>query len=109
MLASYATDAKEKETLLKISSEDPNDSEHYNQFVNVPQRTILEVLNAFPSVKPPLDHFLELLPRLIHRWYSISSSPLVRTHSSLTHKILIPTPSLVLCTNCFIRYFSCLC
>jgi NADPH-ferrihemoprotein reductase len=84
MLASYATDAKEKETLLKISSEDPNDSEHYNQFVNVPQRTILEVLNAFPSVKPPLDHFLELLPRLIHRWYSISSSPLVHKTIHIT-------------------------
>ena len=38
------------------------------------KRTIVAVLEDLPSFKPPLDHLLELLPRLQARYYSISSS-----------------------------------
>ena len=38
-------------------------------------RTPYEVLKAFPSVKVPLDHFLEGLVKMQPRYYSISSSP----------------------------------
>lgn len=39
------------------------------------RRTIIDVLADLPSCKPPMDHLLELLPRLQPRYYSISSSP----------------------------------
>lgn len=61
-------DEKEKLKLSDIMERD------YNDYIFVHQRTLLEVLKAFPSIKPPLGHLLELLPRLSHRLYSISSS-----------------------------------
>ena len=38
--------------------------------------SLLDLLNAFPSCKPPFERLLELLPRLKARPYSVSSSPL---------------------------------
>jgi NADPH-ferrihemoprotein reductase len=72
-LADYATDVKDKQRLLLLASE--AGAEEYNKFIKGDQRTISEVLQAFPSVNPPLGHVLELLPRLAPRYYSISSSP----------------------------------
>lgn len=40
-------------------------------------RSIVPILEDLPSLKPPLDHLCELLPRLHPRYYSISSSPKV--------------------------------
>ena len=47
------------------------------------QRTILQVLEDMPSIKPDIGHFFELLPRLQARFYSISSSP--KLHASSIH------------------------
>lgn len=46
----------------------------YNEWIMKDKRTIVAVLEDLPSFKPPLDHLLELLPRLQARYYSISSS-----------------------------------
>ena len=46
----------------------------YSEWVVKARRTIVAVLEDLPSFKPPLDHLLELLPRLQARYYSISSS-----------------------------------
>jgi len=72
-LAEYATDPKEKEELLHLSKDGEQDK--YAQWIKHDQRTVLEVLNHFPSVSPPLPALLELMPRLAPRFYSISSSP----------------------------------
>lgn len=45
---------------------------------------MLEVLDKFTSLKPPLAAVLELLPRLTTRFYSISSSPLAADSIHLT-------------------------
>jgi NADPH-ferrihemoprotein reductase len=37
-------------------------------------RTIIDVLQDLPSVRPPIDVLLEFQPRLNCRYYSISSS-----------------------------------
>lgn len=70
-LASYANES-EKAELLKLSAE--TGQERYNSWIKNDQRTVLEVLEAFPSCKPPIGDMLELLPRLVPRYYSISSS-----------------------------------
>lgn len=74
-LVDYTTDENEKIKLMTLSSDDPQDQELYNTYILKDMRTILEVLKDFPNLNPPIDHFLELLPRLQPRYFSISSSP----------------------------------
>lgn len=42
------------------------------------RRHILAILQDYPSLRPPIDHLCELLPRLQARYYSIASSSKVR-------------------------------
>ena len=49
----------------------------YSEWIVKDHRDLVAVLEDLPSVKPPLDLLLELLPRLQCRYYSISSSPKV--------------------------------
>merc|ERR1712012_1207333 len=46
-------------------------------------RHITHILEDLPSCKPPIDHILELLPRLQPRFYSIASS--AKVHASSVH------------------------
>lgn len=72
-LVSYATDANEKSKLLELS--DSKATQPYESWVKDSCRTIGEILNDFPSIKGlTLDHFLDIVPRLNPRYYSISSS-----------------------------------
>ena len=51
-----------------------NVQHEYREWVLEDRRSIIAVLEDLQSFKPPLDHLLELLPRLQARYYSISSS-----------------------------------
>ncbi|XP_071481377.1 NADPH--cytochrome P450 reductase-like [Diadema antillarum] len=76
-LSEYASDPKDKEKLLLMSSATPEGKKEYSDWVIKCHRNIVAILEDLPSVKPPLDHLCELLPRLQARYYSISSSPKV--------------------------------
>ena len=73
-LVQYARGDEDKEFLSKIVSGDDEGKSLYNDWIVKDHRNIVAVLEDLPSVKPPLDHILELLPRLQCRYYSISSS-----------------------------------
>jgi NADPH-ferrihemoprotein reductase len=47
----------------------------YNSYIRDNCRDLVNILENFPSLRPPIDHVMELLPRLQARYYSISSSP----------------------------------
>lgn len=52
------------------------------------RRHILAILQDYPSLRPPIDHLCELLPRLQARYYSIASSSKVKGASSAgTHPL----------------------
>lgn len=52
----------------------------YQSWVLDACRNILAILEDLPSLRPPIDHMCELLPRLQARYYSIASSSKVHIY-----------------------------
>ena len=72
-LATFALAAKEAEKLKFLASKQGRDE--YNQFVVKEGRSLAELITeTFPSVRVPLQHFINLAPHLHPRYYTISSS-----------------------------------
>lgn len=82
-IADYASNQEEKEMLKKMGSSAPEGKALYHEWVIDKCRNIVDILEDLPSLKPPLDHLCELLPRLQARYYSISSSP--KVHQNTIH------------------------
>ncbi|XP_021373216.1 NADPH--cytochrome P450 reductase-like [Mizuhopecten yessoensis] len=79
-LAEYGNE-KDKEFIVKMTSSSPESKASYSDWIIKDHRNILAVLESLPSLMPPIDHLLELLPRLQARYYSISSSPKIHPTS----------------------------
>ncbi|XP_051786766.1 P450 (cytochrome) oxidoreductase b isoform X2 [Erpetoichthys calabaricus] len=80
-LAQYATDPKDQEMMRKMASSSAEGRALYNSWVLEARRNILAILQDIPSLRPPIDHLCELLPRLQARYYSIASSSKVHPNS----------------------------
>ncbi|XP_048015683.1 P450 (cytochrome) oxidoreductase b [Megalobrama amblycephala] len=80
-LAQYATDPKDQENMRKMASSSPEGKALYQSWVLESCRNILAILEDLPSLRPPIDHLCELMPRLQARYYSISSSSKVYPNS----------------------------
>ncbi|XP_053864121.1 NADPH--cytochrome P450 reductase isoform X1 [Malaclemys terrapin pileata] len=80
-LAQYATDPNEQEHLRKMASSAAEGKTLYLSWVLEARRNILAILQDVPSLRPPIDHLCELLPRLQARYYSIASSSKVHPHA----------------------------
>jgi len=74
VLSQYAKDEEEKKKLLQLASEDPELQEFYEKYIVHDCRCVTEIFKDFKSIQVPLDHFLEVLPKMQPRYYSISSS-----------------------------------
>lgn len=74
VLAEYATDYSDKMILSWLCSK-----QGQSTFCNLRSAayppTLLQLLLAFPSSKPPLDYLVCVLPTLMPRFYSLSSDP----------------------------------
>jgi len=82
-LSLYTSDPVEKAKLEEMSSTTPEGKAMYQTWVVDSVRHITHILEDMPSCKPPVDHVLELLPRLQPRFYSIASS--AKVHSTSVH------------------------
>ncbi|XP_043859610.1 NADPH--cytochrome P450 reductase [Dromiciops gliroides] len=82
-LAQYAGEPVEQEQLRKMASSAGEGKELYLNWVVEARRNILAILQDYPSLRPPIDHLCELLPRLQARYYSIASSS--KVHPSSVH------------------------
>ena len=74
LLAEHCSVTAEKDRLLLLSSR--SGREEYKALVEQFPPSLLDLLQLFPSCKPPLAELLDALPQLMPRLYSISSSPL---------------------------------
>jgi cytochrome P450/NADPH-cytochrome P450 reductase len=75
-LAGYAHDAAQRDALLALAGDAAASEGRYREQVFVPRKSILDLLDEFPSCALPFEAYLDLLPPLRPRYYSISSSPL---------------------------------
>nr|XP_048327531.1 NADPH-dependent diflavin oxidoreductase 1 isoform X2 [Ziziphus jujuba var. spinosa] len=101
VMSIFATAQHEKERLQYFASpEGRDDLYQYNQ---KERRTVLEVLEDFPSVQMPFEWLVQLVPSLKTRAFSISSSP--SAHPNQVHL----TVNVVSLTTPFKRKRSGLC
>ncbi|XP_023262400.1 NADPH--cytochrome P450 reductase isoform X2 [Seriola lalandi dorsalis] len=80
-LAQYAADPKDQENMRKMASSSPEGKALYQSWVLDASRNILAILEDMPTLRPPIDHLCELMPRLQARYYSIASSSKVHPNS----------------------------
>src|SRR5574337_706498 len=84
-LASHARDETEREALNTLADDDAR----YASEVFAKRKSALDILEEFASCAPPFEVFLDLMPPLRPRYYSISSSPLASADScSITVGVL---------------------
>jgi len=88
VLARYATDPDQAAELQAMSGLDDTGRAVYLEKVATPRRSVLELLDEFPSIDLPFNSYLELLPPMRPRYYSISSSPAVTKTCDLTVGVL---------------------
>jgi cytochrome P450 / NADPH-cytochrome P450 reductase len=88
VLARYATDPDQAAELNAMSGLDDAGRAAYREKVATPRCSVLELLDEFPSIDLPFNVYLELLPPMRPRYYSISSSPTVTKTCDLTVGVL---------------------
>jgi len=83
-LAPYATDAGEQARLLHIAS--PAGKEDFKARVDATV-TFADILEEFPSARPPLEDLIRMLPAIKPRHYSIASS--MNMHPTSVHLLVV--------------------
>jgi len=73
LLAEHASDALEKQQLLRLCSRAGKDA--YEAEVVRNRATLCDILARFPSCAPPFEAVLDALPPLMPRMYSIACAP----------------------------------
>ena len=73
IFATYTNDESEKRRLEHFANDHDGKEEFHNERYNW-----LEFFEAFPGVDMPFSHFLEMVPRLQPRYYTIASSAKVQ-------------------------------
>lgn len=84
LFAEHASDADEKHILFYLASAQGQAA--FCDLRTGPYITLLQLLCAFPSSMPPLDHLLSSLNQLMPRFYSLSQDPLVSYERSTGEK-----------------------
>ncbi|POM69050.1 NADPH-cytochrome p450 reductase [Phytophthora palmivora] len=84
-LAFFASDPVERAELVRLSSKDGKDE--YQKWILEDERSFVDVLVHFRSVKVSMQALLHIVPFLLPRYYTISSSSLVnpqRVHATVS-------------------------
>jgi cytochrome P450 / NADPH-cytochrome P450 reductase len=74
-MAEHTPCPNSKPQLRKLAADD-DDSSAYKNEVKLKRKSVLDLLEQFPACELPFTTYLEMLPLMTPRYYSISSSPL---------------------------------
>lgn len=75
-LADFTECPPEKIKLAAMTGDDDASVERYKEDVLMRRKSLIDLLEEFPACTLPFEVYLEMLPALRPRYYSISSSPL---------------------------------
>ncbi|KAG6617378.1 putative NADPH-cytochrome P450 reductase [Phytophthora cinnamomi] len=84
-LAFFASDPAERAELVRLASKEGKDE--YQKWIHEDERSFVDVLEHFRSVKVSVQALLHIVPFLLPRYYTISSSSLVnpqRVHATVS-------------------------
>ncbi|MCD2191874.1 cytochrome P450 [Actinomycetospora endophytica] len=87
-MAASMPDGPDRDDLAGLAGVDDEARARYREQIAKPRRTLLELLEAHPECNLQFAEFLDLLPPLRPRFYSISSSPQVSSDVALTVGVL---------------------
>ena len=89
VLVRYTDDPEQKAALRALAGDDEESQTRYRDQVFTPNRSALDLLEQYPACRLPFEEYLDLLPPLRPRYYSISSSPLASPQAcSITAGVL---------------------
>jgi cytochrome P450/NADPH-cytochrome P450 reductase len=74
LMARYTDDPVQRQELQALASAEDDGRSRYAERVLLPHRSLLGLLEAFPACDMPFEVYLDRLPPLHPRYYSISSS-----------------------------------
>ena len=77
VMAAHTEDAAQRDELLALADDDEDGRARYREAVFEPRLSVLDLLERYPGCALAFDAYLDLLPALRPRYYSISSSPQV--------------------------------
>lgn len=83
LLAEYASSEHEKKILMYLASAQGQAS--FCDLRTGPFLSLAQILAAFPSARPPLDHILSVLNQLMPRFYSLSQDPQISCWTDGSH------------------------
>ena len=87
-MAAHLPDGSARDELAGLAGTDDVSRARYPEKIAVPRVTLLDLLEAHPECDLPFAEFLDLLPPLRPRFYSISSSPAASSDVALTVGVL---------------------
>jgi cytochrome P450 / NADPH-cytochrome P450 reductase len=87
-MAAHMPDGPARDELAALAGTDEEAKARYRERIAVPRRTLLDLLEEHPECELPFAEFLDRVPPLRPRYYSISSSPTASSDVALTVGVL---------------------
>jgi cytochrome P450/NADPH-cytochrome P450 reductase len=92
-MADYTQCPPDKVKLLALCGDDEAGNENYKEEVMAKRKSLIDLLEEFPACELPFNVYLEMLPALRPRYYSISSSPLQQAKSCSITVAVVDAPA----------------
>ncbi|MEU7814489.1 cytochrome P450 [Pseudonocardia sp. NPDC049154] len=87
-MAAHMPEGAARDELADLAGTDDEAKARYRERIAVPRRTLLDLLEEHPECDLPFAEYLDLLPPLRPRYYSISSSPSMSAEAAVTVGVL---------------------